>query len=53
MLNLSIFLFKSQQIRFVGTPKNLSGLLLILSLICIYKLSSHNYSDYLGKVLGV
>jgi prophage antirepressor-like protein len=50
MSELSAFVFESQEVRFVGTPKKLEWVAADIVAILYPQADSRNYSNYLGKV---
>ena len=50
MSDLSVFVFESQQVRFIGTPEKLEWVAADIVAILYPQADSRNYSNYLGKV---
>lgn len=50
MSDLSVFVFESQEVRFVGTPEKLEWVAADIVAILYPQADSRNYSNYLGKV---
>ncbi|MEH1782773.1 MULTISPECIES: BRO family protein [unclassified Nostoc] len=50
MLAISVFVFESQQVRFIGTPEKLEWVAADIVAILYPQADSRNYSNYLGKV---